>query len=909
MQQRVGKAGPDESRRGAEKALRRAGRDRSCARQPSLDSLRAERDSVEGEEARPLVDGAVHRVARRDHGEDRGLNARHDPGGSCRTRGKGSGVGALGHKHRRHVVGDPFAMHPARRLQHAPQLRLPGEPGGIAPEEASHIARIRSPIRLQSPPCGVICADVHWLFIAPERVVSRRRQPQSEPTLQGAPPSRKRVPVLLPYPLQGTFDYAVPDSLAPRPGDIVLVPLNRREEVGVVWDTPSGPSVAEHKLKPVSAVLPVAPLPAALRRFVDWMAGYTLATPGEVLAMVLRVNALRPDTPQPGWRLADLPADARLTEARERVVALMGDGTQRSTAEIARAADVSPGVIRGMADAGLLAPVALPARAPFARPDPAHPGFTLSPAQSSAAEALRGAVAARRFSVTLLDGVTGSGKTEVYLEAVAECLAQGRQALVLLPEIALSSQWLERFEGRFGVAPAVWHSDLSGRTRRVTWRAAAEGTASVLVGARSALFLPFPDLGLIVVDEEHETAFKQEDGVVYHARDMAVVRARLSEAPAVLVSATPSLETLANVETGRYRRITLAARHGDARLPEVAAIDLRLSPPERGRFLSPPLVEAAHETLARGEQAMLFLNRRGYAPLTLCRACGHRMQCPNCTAWLVEHRARKLLTCHHCGHMEPIPPLCPTCGAEGSLVPIGPGVERITEEAASVFPEARRLVMASDTMPGPYAAAEAAHAIAAREVDLIIGTQIVAKGWHFPHLTLVGVVDADLGLAGGDLRAAERTVQLLHQVSGRAGRAEAPGRVLLQTFSPEHPVMQALMGGDLGEFMEREAESRRPGHWPPYGRLAALIVSADTAQAADEAARDLGGAAPRGEGISVLGPAPAPLAILRGRHRRRLLLKTRRDIAVQPLLRGWLAQVEVGRGVRVDVDVDPVSFL
>ncbi len=518
-------------------------------------------------------------------------------------------------------------------------------------------------------------------------------------------------------------------------------------------------------------------------------------------------------------------------------------------------------------------------------------------------------MAARRFGVTLLDGVTGSGKTEVYLEAVAECLAQGRQALVLLPEIALSSQWLERFERRFGVAPAVWHSDLAGRTRRVTWRAVADGAAPVVVGARSALFLPFPDLGLIVVDEEHETAFKQEDGVVYHARDMAVVRARLGSAPAVLVSATPSLETLANVEAGRYRRITLASRHGGAQLPEVAAVDLRLSPPERGRFLSPPLVEAVQETLARGEQAMLFLNRRGYAPLTLCRACGHRMQCPNCTAWLVEHRARKLLTCHHCGHVEPIPHLCPTCGAEASLVPIGPGVERITEEAAAVFPEARRLVMASDTMPGPHAAAEAAHAIAAREVDLVIGTQIVAKGWHFPHLTLVGVVDADLGLAGGDLRAAERTVQLLHQVAGRAGRAEAPGRVLLQTFSPEHPVMQALVGGDLGEFMAREADARRPGHWPPYGRLAALIVSADTAQEADEAARDLGLAAPRGEGLTVLGPAPAPLAILRGRHRRRLLLKTRRDVAVQPLLRGWLDQVEVGRGVRVDVDVDPVSFL
>ena len=715
--------------------------------------------------------------------------------------------------------------------------------------------------------------------------------------------------MLLPRPFRGPFDYAVPPGQDPRAGDIVLVPLNRREEVGVVWDGPEeGPNVGDNRLKQITAVLDAPPLPEALRRFVDWVASYTLAFPGEVLAMALRVNALQPDTPSMGWQVS-ASAGARDTPGRARVLAALDAGRALGTAELARAAGVSAAVVRGMAAAGMLTPVALPATVPFHLPDPARPGPTLSPEQTSAGHALRQAVLARQFSTTLLDGVTGSGKTEVYLEAVAECIAQGRQALVLLPEIALSSQWLERFEQRFGVAPAVWHSDLPSRTRRITWRAVAEGAASVVVGARSALFLPFPDLGLVVVDEEHETAFKQEDGVVYHARDMAVVRARLSGAPAVLVSATPSLETLSNVAAARYGRLTLSARHGGASLPAVAAVDLRDAPPPRGSFLSPMLVTAVQETLAKNEQAMLFLNRRGYAPLTLCRACGHRMQCPNCTAWLVEHRARKQLACHHCGHTEPLPETCPACSAANSLVPIGPGVERITEEATALFPAARLLVMASDTMPGPHAAAEAARRISAREVDLIIGTQIVAKGWHFPHLTLVGVVDADLGLAGGDLRAAERTVQLLHQVAGRAGRAEAPGRVLLQTFSPEHPVMQALIQGDLAAFMEAEAEGRRPGNWPPFGRLAALIVSADTGPVADAVAHALGQAAPHGDGMVVLGPAPAPLAILRGRHRRRLLLKTRRDIAVQPILRAWLGRVTVPGSARVDVDVDPVSFL
>ncbi len=718
-----------------------------------------------------------------------------------------------------------------------------------------------------------------------------------------------RVPVLLPYPFAGPFDYALPAGTQAEPGDIVLVPLNRRQEVGVVWDAPSGPAVSAAKLKPLTARLDAPPLPAALRRFVDWVASYTLAAPGEVLAMALRVNALAPPVPTPGWQKADPRPDAKLTEARSRVLAVLADNVPRPGPELARLAGVSTAVLRAMAQAGLLVPTPIPAGAAFAEPDPSHTHPALSPDQDRVAASLCEAVVAASFSVTLLDGVTGSGKTEVYLEAVAACLTAGRQSLILLPEIALSAQFLERFARRFGTAPAVWHSDLGSRTRRITWRAVADGTARVVVGARSALFLPFGELGLVVVDEEHETAFKQEDGVVYHARDMAVVRARLSDAPAVLVSATPSLESLANVEAGRYRHLQLPTRHGGARLPAVAAIDLRDDAPERGRFLSPRLVAAVHETLAAGEQAMFFLNRRGYAPLTLCRACGHRLACPNCTAWLVEHRALRRLTCHHCGHAEPIPPQCPVCHAEGTLAPIGPGVERITEEVAALFPDARRLVMASDTMPGPHAAGLAARAIERREVDLIIGTQIVAKGWHFPHLTLVGVVDADLGLAGGDLRAAERTVQLLHQVAGRAGRAEAPGRVLLQTFSPEHPVMQALVANDLAGFFARESEARRPGHWPPYGRLAALIVSAETAEAADLAARDLGAAAPHGEGVLVLGPAPAPLAILRGRHRRRLLLKTRRDIAVQPLLRSWLAAVKAVRGVRVDVDVDPVSFL
>ncbi|HVY16892.1 MAG TPA: primosomal protein N' [Rhodopila sp.] len=722
------------------------------------------------------------------------------------------------------------------------------------------------------------------------------------------PNTGRRIAVLLPYPFPGPFDYLVPDDMDPKPGDVVVVPLNRREVVGVVWDTPADGSVATAKLKTIISVVDTPAMREPLRRFVDWIAAYTLSPPGEVMAMALRVVATAHPKPVIEYARAHPLPEARLTPARRAVLDVLAKQEPMQAHALLSKAQVGAAVLRGMADAGLLT-TRLTFPEPFGKPDPSHTDPALSEAQQAVAEILTEGVDSKSFSVTLLDGVTGSGKTEVYLEAVSACLKTGRQSLVILPEIALSAQWVDRFRRRFGTDPAIWHSDLPSRTRKMTWQAVAEGRAPVVVGARSALFLPFPDLGLVVVDEEHETAFKQQDGVVYNARDMAIVRARLCACPAILVSATPSLETVMNVEAGRYHHVRLPNRHGGASLPSIALIDLREHPPERGRFLAPPTIEAIRETLGRGEQAMLFLNRRGYAPLTLCRACGHRMQCPNCSAWLVEHRTRGQLLCHHCGHTIPIPPECPSCNAKHSLTPIGPGIERITEEAAILFPEARRLIMASDTITGPQAAAAAAHAIEAREVDLVIGTQLVAKGWHFPHLTFVGVVDADLGLNGGDLRAAERTVQLLHQVAGRAGRAEASGRVMLQTFIPDHPVMQALLHGDLDTFMAREAEARREGDWPPFGRLAALIVSADTALLADAVARDLGVAAPRGDGIVVLGPAPAPLALLRGRHRRRLLLKVRRDMAVQPILRQWLSNVRIPNSVRVDVDVDPISFL
>ena len=593
----------------------------------------------------------------------------------------------------------------------------------------------------------------------------------------------KRVSVLLPLPLGGAYDYRVPAGLDLSEGDFISVPLGTREANGVVWGA-SGDDLDERRLRDVIAHHDLPPLPADIRRFVEWVSNYTLAPTGAVLRMAMSASGVfKPVAPRVAYRLAGPPPD-RMTKARERVVALLRDGPPRTQADLCEAAAVGSSVVRGLVACGTIARIALPEHSPFASPDVEREGFELTASQAEAAEILKRRVSAGEFNVTVLDGVPGAGKTEVYLEAVAVALRQGQQVLVMLPEIALTARWLDRFEARFGVRPAEWHSELSQTLRRRTWRAVADGSARVVVGARSALFLPYPELGFIVVDEEHDASYKQEDGVIYNARDMAVARGHLSEFSVVLVSATPSLETVVNVDNARYGCVQLPERHGSAAPPPVEVLDMRQAGLPTGSWLSPTLTNAMDDTLAADEQVMLFLNRRGYAPLTLCRSCGFRFECPNCSAWLVEHRRIGRLMCHHCGLTANFPQICPECDADDRFAACGPGVERLADEVHLHFPEARVEVVASDTLTGPRATSELIERIENRKVDILIGTQVLAKGHHFPLLTLVGVVDADLGLEGGDLRAAERTYQLLYQVAGRAGRESRPGRVVLQTYLP-----------------------------------------------------------------------------------------------------------------------------
>ncbi len=724
--------------------------------------------------------------------------------------------------------------------------------------------------------------------------------------------SEPTLPVLLPLALDTAYDYLVPLGMALRPGDFVTVPLGSRERAGVVWHDGSNSNrghIDAGKLRAVRARLDVPALPAQSLELVDWVANYTLAQPGMVLRMMMSAKeAFNPPKPRMGPRLTGA-APTRLTPARTRVLEVAENGLLWPKRDLMEAAGVGASVINGLVDAGTLTVEPMPAAPPPA-PDPQAVSPNLSTEQAKAAAELAKRVKEDKFSVTLLDGITGSGKTLVYFEAVAAALRSGKQALILLPEIALTRQFVLAFEARFGCAPVEWHSDITPRQRGNDWLAVAKGEARVVVGARSALFLPFPNLGLIVVDEEHDASYKQEERVSYNARDIAVVRGQIGKFTVILSSATPSVESHVNVAQERYGHVQLSQRYSGASLPDIKAIDLRKSPPERGKWLSPILVKAVEETLDNKQQALLFLNRRGYAPLTLCRACGFRLECPQCAAWLVEHRFRGKLQCHHCGFSAKTPESCPSCGAEETLIPCGPGVERISEEVKERFPDARIAILSSDLAPNINALREVLDSIAQGHADLIIGTQLVAKGHHFPQLATVGVVDGDLGLGQGDPRASERTYQLLSQVTGRAGREAISGTGYIQTYMPEHPVIKALVGGNRDAFLAQEIAMREAAGYPPFGRLTALIVTASSMPQANGYARMLASYAPKASKIRVLGPAEAPLSVIRGRHRVRLLVKADKQADMQAYLRQWLkAAPDPKGGVRLMIDVDPYNFL
>ncbi len=721
------------------------------------------------------------------------------------------------------------------------------------------------------------------------------------------------VSVALAVPLRSVYDYYTGNYGRLARGTIISVPLGRRFVNGIVLG-PGSDSVPRHKLRPIQTVAQLEPLAPGFMDFLEKMSSWTLTPFGSVVKMALSQSDAVPTPPMLTIyrQVIPQPDIARITKSRGRVFELMQKAGSLSAPEIQKLAGVSASVIKTMTKQGLLEETKIQLAMTAARANLARPGPKLTDEQRHAASVICQSIG-NGFAAFLLDGVTGSGKTETYIEAVSWALAAGQQVLILLPEIALSTSWKNRFIARFGVPPIEWHSDVGTATKRRAWLAVQRGEAQVVVGARSALFLPFANLGLIIVDEEHDHGFKQEEQTIYQARDMAVLRASQEACPIILASATPSLESWVNAgmtgEKQRYRRLVLSNRVMAAVLPEISAIDLRAMPPERGRWLAPPLIKALQSRLDAGEQSLLFLNRRGYAPLTLCGVCGHQLACPNCDSWMVCHRLAGRLRCHHCGHETELLDKCPVCGESDSMRACGPGVERLAEEVLHRFPDARFAVLSSDTVASPKASQVFVESVIDGEVDIIIGTQMAAKGHHFPNLTLVGVVDADLGLAGGDLRAAERTFQMLVQVAGRAGRESRPGAAILQTLNPENPVIRALLNGDRDKFLANEVAARQAAGMPPFGRLAAIILSAPDKEKLRVAADLLAQAAPRFAGVDVFGPTAAPLSFLRGRHRARMLVRAEKSVDIQQVIQSWIKDLKVPTSVRLYVDIDPYSFL
>ena len=711
--------------------------------------------------------------------------------------------------------------------------------------------------------------------------------------------------ILFPVNVPEAFDYAIPQGMAVSPGQFVYAPIGKQMKLGVVMGL--GEASGERTLKDIAQVKAALPLPPAMLTFITWTARYNCVSPGLVLRMVVRsYKALEPSEVVSQFMPSEKPF--KLTPARQAILDKGGPFPARAS-EIAQRAGISAGVVRGMANAGGLNVMQLPVDAPFGQPVPDFGGIPLSQAQIAAGQEIAAQVAKRDFSVSLLDGVTGSGKTEVYFEGVAEALRTGGQCLILVPEIALTQAGMSRFEARFGAAPAPWHSALGDAARRRTWREVAQGRAKLVVGARSALYLPFPDLRLIVVDEEHDTSYKQEEGVIYNARDMSIVRGKIANHAVVLASATPSLESLVNARSGRFAHIVLPERPGAITLPDIDLVDLKESPPAKGDFLSEPLIEAARTVLAAGDQAMLYLNRRGYAPLIICSACGEKLKSPDTDSWLVAHRRTGRAMCHMTGFSMPMPKACPQCKTDDSLTNVGPGVERVAEEAARHFPDAKIEIFSSDTAGNPAEIAARMHRMESGEIDILIGTQMVVKGHNFPHLTFVGVVDGDLGLSGGDPRAGERTYQTLVQVAGRAGRAQKSGHALIQTHQPEHEALIALAAGDRERFISAELANREMLGLPPYGKLAAVIVSGLGEKETDALAKKFVSLAPRAEGIEILGPSEPPVGRLRGLFRRRILVQAEESVNLSKYMAVWRKKIRVPSRYKLHIDIDPQSFM
>lgn len=728
------------------------------------------------------------------------------------------------------------------------------------------------------------------------------------------------VKVLIPNVVNSGYDYRL--TADADFGSFVACTVMMRPYVGIVWGYGDS-GLPQSKIKNVSRVFDEK-LSIADMQWIQKMSEWTLMTPGAVLRLIINVNdAFSPPRTEQLYSYCARD-DVRMTTARQSVADAFesNDNDSMSVSDIQNISHVSSSVVKSMIQGGMLVPTDVrPMTTDAFSYNYSDTGtVTLNEQQSIAANCIANAINDGGFSVFLLDGITGSGKTQVYFDSALRAYNCGKSVLLMMPEIALTAQFMSRFERRFGAPPVVWHSNLTAARRREIWRGVLSGKIRMVVGTRSALFLPWQNLGLIVVDEEHDTSYKQEDMGNYHARDMAVLRAKIASFPVILASATPSAESLQNVALGKYKHLRLTSRFGGAQLPTISCVDLRGSHPvpyeitdangdtsQQTGFLSPDLCREIRQNLDDGHQSMLFINRRGFAPITQCKKCGWVAQCSDCSVGLTYHRRIGKLMCHMCGRTFDLPNICPECG--GAISMRGAGLEKIQQEVSVRFPNARTALVSSDTISSRQSLERLVHKLENGEIDIIIGTQILAKGHHFPNLTLVGVVDADMGLFGTDFRAAEHTFQQLFQVAGRAGRGNAPGRVLLQTYQPDNPVLTAICAGDRDAFMTADMAGRRLAQMPPFGQLIALIIEGQKESVLQKFCADLTAAAPILNGGKIMGPIAAQVYQVRNWYRMRFLVSAGATAKLQPIVQRWVSSVRVPANIRVKIDVNPQNFM
>ena len=736
------------------------------------------------------------------------------------------------------------------------------------------------------------------------------------------------VAVLVSGPFNEPFDYTVEskkDGVCI--GQVVLVPFGKRKNVGIIVGEGTR-AIPQEKLKRIEEIYEINPIPQPSIELIYFLANWYCAYKGLVLKMVLSpVEAITSTDYKKVYKSKFQDSDEieeinkyKITSKRKLILDFLFKSKQAVFQEdLIDNTGVSKSILKDMTKKNLIVEELVKKQAysnlkvPNYNKNKFEINKLLNSEQKNAVEKINVAIKKKKPDCFLLDGVPGSGKTETYFQTVKTCLDEGKQILILLPEISLTPDWEKRFHQSFSFAPLVWHSGITKTKKKQIWLSALNSSAGVIVGARSALMLPILNLGLIIVDEEHDPAFKQEEGVRYNARDMAIYKAIRSSVPIVLASATPSLETYHNMKIGKYIHLTLPKRATGAALPDIKLIDLKTNTPERGKWISSVLTNEIKSKLDNREQSLLFLNRRGYAPLTICNSCGNKIKCVNCETWLVEHRSQNTLVCHHCGYTKRISNTCDICGAEGQIKACGPGVERIEEEINQLFPEAKLTVLSSDTMKSQKTLVKTLEKIKNNKVDIIIGTQMIAKGHDFPDLKLVGIIDSDVGLSGGDLRASERSFQLLQQVSGRSGRhsidEQDKGVVFLQTYDNENPIIKAIAKNNRDDFFEKELSSRKNANMPPFGRLAAIILSSKYERKLDGFASELLRVAPLFKNVKIFGPAPAPLYFLRGKYRRRFLIKSDKTVNIQDVLLNWTNKIKTPHNVKLTIDIDPFSFM